>query len=174
MNQIPQIAARIDTAELASIKNQFALRDRVNADRYELDQAQRRAPAIIFDSSASSASLSESTLRGLKYPLELDGSGGLKLSANYERVGEQILEVLQTRIGERVYRPFFGVPEILFETIDEYTLAQTIRSQLLASVPVVSDLEVQVALSEDGGANIAVFYSVEGSEQRMVRYAFSI
>ena len=174
MNELPQIPARIDTTELARIKNQFAIRDRINADRYELDQAERKAPSLIFDSSASSASLSESTLRGLKYPLELDGSGGLKLSSNYDRIGEQILEVLQTRIGERVYRPFFGVPEMLFETIDEYTLAQTIRSQLLASVPVIPNLEVRVSLSEDGGANIAVFYSVEGSEQRMVRYAFTV
>ena len=173
-NNFEQIQARIDSEELAGIKNQFALRDRINADRYELTQAERKSPALVFDSSASQATLSDSTLRGLKYPLELDGAGGLKLSSNYDRIGEQILEVLQTRIGERVYRPFFGVPEILFETIDEYTLAQTIKSQLLASIPLVPNLDVRVSLSEDGGANIAVFYSVEGSEPRLVKYAFSI
>lgn len=173
-NNFEQIPARIDTEELINIKNQFALRDRINADRYELAQAERKAPSLVFDSSASQASLSDATIRGLKYPLELDGAGGLKLSSNYDRIGEQILEVLQTRIGERVYRPFFGVPEMLFETIDEYTLAQTIKSQLLASIPLVPNLDVRVSLSEDGGANIAVFYSVEGSEPRLVKYAFSI
>lgn len=172
--QFPQIASRIDSEELAKIKNQFALRDRVNSDRYELAQTERRNPQILFNESARPGAITQTTLRGLKYPLELDGNGGLKLSANYGRIGEQILEVLETRIGERTYRPFFGLPELLFETIDEYTLAQSIKSQLLSSLPVIPELDVKVSLREDGGANIVVLYSVEGSEQAMVRYSFSV
>lgn len=170
----PQLSARIDTTELAKIKNQFALRERTNSDQYELNQARKKNPTLIFSDPGLSPTLSESSLRGLKYPLELDGKGGLVLSSNYDRVGEMILETLQTRIGERVYRPFFGVPELLFETIDEYSLAQTIRSQLNASIPLSIDLEVKVRLSEDGGATVVVFYSVEGSEPSMVRYSFSV
>lgn len=169
-----EIIARIDTEELTKIKNQFALRDRINADRYELTQLERKNPAILFDSPRSSVTFADATLRGLSYPLELDGNGGLKLSANYDRVGEQILEVLQTRIGERVYRPFFGLPELLFETIDEYTLSQTIKSQLEASLSITPDLKVDVKLSEDGRVYILVFYSVEGTEQQMVKYSFSL
>lgn len=171
MADLPKITARIDTPELQRIKNQLALRDRINADRYEQTQLERKNPSIIF-SNQSSPSLSDATLRGLTYPIELNGKGGLKLSSNYERIGEQILEVLQTRIGERVYRPFFGIPELLFETIDEYSLAQTIKSQVSSSIPPGVELEVKVSLSEDGGANIVVFYSVEGSEPSLVRYAF--
>ena len=169
-----QITARVDTVELSRIKNQLSLRERVNSDRYESNQLERRNPTLIFTDPNVSPSLSESALRGLKYPLELDGRGGLALSSNYDRVGQQILETLQTRIGERVYRPFFGVPEFLFETIDEYSLAQTIRSQLSASIPLSIDLDVRVSLSEDGGATVVVFYSVEGSEPSMVRYSFTI
>ena len=154
---LPQIKKRVDTPELQRIKNQLALRDRINADNYENDQLVRKNPSVIF-SQQSGPSLSQSALRGLKYPLELDGRGGLNLSSNYDRVGEQILEVLQTRIGERVYRPFFGIPELLFETIDEYTLAQTIKSQIISSVAPGVELEVKVSLSEDGGATIVVFY----------------
>jgi len=172
--QFQQITSRIDTEELAKIKNQFSLRERVNSDRYELDQTERRNPQILFDESAKPGAVTQTTLRGLKYPLEMDGRGGLKLSANYDRIGEQILEVLETRIGERAYRPFFGLPELLFETIDEYTLAQSIKSQLLSSIPVLPSVDVKVSLREDGGANIIVFYSVEGSEQAMVRYSFSV
>ena len=160
--------------DLKNIKNQFALRDRINADRYETNQLERRNPRILFDAPTSSVSFADSTLKGLSYPLEVDGAGGLKLSSNYDRIGEQILEVLQTRIGERVYRPFFGLPELLFETIDEYTLSQTIKSQLEGSLAIVPDLKVEVSLLEDGRAFIVVFYSVEGSEQQMVKYSFTL
>lgn len=172
--QFEQITARIDSTELAKIKNEFALRDRINADRYELTQSERKNPQLLFNDTSSPASITQTTMQGLKYPLELDGRGGLKFSANYDRIGEQILEILDTRIGERVYRPFFGVPELLFETIDEYTLAQSLKSQLLGFLPVVTELDVKVSLSESGDANIVVFYSVEGSEPAMVRYSFSL
>lgn len=174
MQQFPQITSRIDSEELAKIKNQFALRDRINSDRYELTQIERKNPQILFNETTKPGAITQSTMRGLKYPLELDGKGGLKLSANYDRIGEQILEVLETRIGERAYRPFFGLQEMMFEAIDEYTLAQSIKSQLLSALPVVPELDVKVSLREDGGANIVVFYSVEGSEQAMVRYSFSL
>jgi phage baseplate assembly protein W len=172
--QFPQIAARIDSTELAKIKNQFALREITNADRYELAQTERRNPQVLFDETSSPSSVTQTTMQGLKYPLELDGNGGLKLSANYDRIGEQILEILDTRIGERVYRPYFGIPELLFETIDEYTLAQSLRSQLLGFLPVVTELDVKVSLSESGDAQIVVFYSVEGSEPAMVKYSFAL
>lgn len=172
--QFPQIAARIDSTELAKIKNQFSLRDITNAERYELTQTERKNPQLIFNETSSPGAITQTTMQGLKYPLELDGNGGLKLSANYDRVGEQILEGLDTRIGERVYRPFFGIPELLFETIDEYTLAQSIKSQLLGFLPVVSELDVKISLSESGDASIVVFYSVEGSEPAMVKYSFAL
>jgi phage baseplate assembly protein W len=174
INQFPQIRSRIDTEDLTRIKNQLALRERVNSDRYELNQTERKNPVVLFDETSSPTLVTQSTLQGLKYPLELDGRGGLKLSANYDRVGQAILEILETRIGERVYRPFFGIPELLFESIDEYVLAQSLKSQLLGFLPVVSDLNVRVSLDEDGEANIVVFYSVEGSEPAMVRYSFSL
>ena len=170
----PEITSRIDTVELTEIKNRFALRDRINADRYELTQTERRNPTVLFDQASTPQALTQTTLQGLKYPLELDGDGGLKLSSNYDRIGEQILELLETRIGERIYRPFLGTPELLFESIDEYALAQTLRSQLRAFLPTVTELDVRVTLREDGNANIVVFYSVEGSEPAMVKYSYSI
>jgi phage baseplate assembly protein W len=174
MNDFSQIASRIDSVELAAIKNQFSLRDRINSDRYEQNQYEQRNPAIIFDRFSKPSQLTQSTLLGLKYPLELDGQGGLKLSSGYDRVGEQILEVLETRLGERVYRPFFGIPEMLFESIDEYALALDIQSQLTAFIPILQSVDVRVSLSEDGSAQLFVFYSVEGSESSMVKYSFSL
>lgn len=167
----PIIPKRLDTEELARIKDQLSYRERVNSELYESQQLERKNPVIIF-SDDSKPALSENTLVGLKYPLELDGKGGLVLSRNYDRIGEQILEVLETRVGERAYRPFFGLPELLFETIDEYSLAQTIKSQILSAIPPDVDLEVKVSLSEDGGARIVVFYSVENAAQSIVKYSF--
>jgi hypothetical protein len=39
--QFDQITARIDSKQLSEIKNNFALRDRINSDRYELTQTER-------------------------------------------------------------------------------------------------------------------------------------
>lgn len=174
MQELPRIISRVDSEELSQIKNKFALRDRINSDRYELNQAEKRNPTLLLDETSTPSSLTQSALQGLKYPLELDGKGGIKLSSNYDRIGEAIREVLDTRIGERVYRPFFGTPEFLFEAIDEYVLAQSLRSRLLSSLPFLSTLSVNVALREDGTANIAVLYSVEGSESAIIRYSFSL
>jgi hypothetical protein len=78
MIDLPQITSRVDTSDLQNIKNQLALRDRINADRYENNQLERRNPSVIF-SEQSGLSLADTALRGLKYPLELNGKGGLKL-----------------------------------------------------------------------------------------------
>ena len=45
MIDLPQITSRIDTPELQNIKNQLALRDRINADNYENIQLERRNPS---------------------------------------------------------------------------------------------------------------------------------
>lgn len=174
MSQFSEISSRIDTIELSRIKNQFALRDRINSDQYEIIQREKQNPSVFFNAFSKPSDLSQSTMRGLKYPLELDGKGGLLLSSGYDRIGQQIIEVLETRLGERVSRPFFGIPEVLFESIDEYAMAQTIKSQLSAFLPEVPEIEVRVTVSEDGGAQVIVFYSVEGSESSMVKYSFSL
>ena len=174
MFDFPQIPQRIDSKELTSIKNRFSLRERINSDLYEQNQYERRNPVVLFDELSTPPQLTQSTLRGLKYPLELDGKGGLKLSYGYDRIGEQILEVLETRLGERAYRPFFGIPEVLFESIDEYALALNIQSQLTAFIPILRDVDVKVSIFENGGVQLIVFYSVEGSESSMVKYSFSL
>lgn len=168
------IQPRIDTEELRKIKESFQLKNRVNADRYELDKASKENPTVLFNAGSTREQFtSGQTLQGLKYPLELDGNGGLKISSNYDRIEEQILEVLQTRIGERVFRPFFGLPELIFETIDEGILSQSIKSQILASLPIEPELEVIIELSEYGNAVIYVWYSIGGSDRSLVKYSFA-
>jgi hypothetical protein len=165
---------RIDTAELSRIKNNFRLRDRSNADRYEELRRERANPQVLFDRLATPESLGRNTLRGLSYPLALDGNGGLKLSYGIERVGQAIQEVFETRIGERIGSPFMGVRELLFETISEEVEAQSIKRQLLAAIPYLRDenLSVSLSLSEDGTCYIVAKYAVEGLSDVLVRYNF--
>jgi hypothetical protein len=167
---------RIDTPELQSIKNNFAYSSRNNAELYEINQLQKKNPNVVFTqaNSARAEQLSSQTLLGLTYPIRLDGAGGLALSNNYDRIEQQILEVLETRIGERVYRPFFGLPELIFETIDEYTLAQSIKAQLQASLPIVPELSVVVKIGEDGSSDLYVWYAVGGLQAQLVKYTFRV
>ena len=109
INSITTYPNRIDSAELSRIKNNFQLRDRSNSDNSISIQRERRNPVVVFDNLSTPSSLEQNTLRGLSYPLSVDGNGGLKLSFGIERIGQAIQEVLETRVGERVANPYMGI-----------------------------------------------------------------
>jgi hypothetical protein len=156
---------RIDTPELSRIKNNFALRDRINSENRDLILREKRNPQLYFDSSSTNSSLNENTLRGLSYPLQLNGQGGLSTSYGYDRIGEAIQEVLETRIGERIGTPSLGIRELLFDTLTEDGEAQTIKRQILAAVPYLEEdtLNVSVSLGEGGTCYITVRYAIPGT-----------
>jgi hypothetical protein len=156
---------RIDTPELVRIKNNFALRDRVNFENREELLREKRNPRLYFDSASTNSSLGENTLRGLSYPLKLDGQGGLSVSYGYDRIGQAIQEVLETRIGERIGSPSLGIRELLFDTLTEDGEAQTIKRQILAAVPYLEEdtLNVSVSLGEGGTCYITVRYAIPGT-----------
>lgn len=174
MAEFPPLPSRIDNEELQLIKNEFALRDRTNAEFYENNQRDRQNPQLIFNELTNNARLSQSTLSGLTYPLRLNGKGGISTSYGYDRIRQQIIEILDTRLGERVYRPFFGTPELIFETINEEVLAQSLKKQIEESIKFDLELAVVVKITEDGKATIFVSYSDEGTIPQMVKYSFSV
>ena len=157
------IRNRIDTPELDRIKNKFALRDRLNME----NRGSRQNPELFFDSSSTNSSLQNNTLRGLTYPLQLDGNGGISTSYGYDRIGQAIQEVLETRIGERVGSPFLGTRELLFETLSEDIEEQNIKKQILSAVPYLSEesLNVSLSIGEEGTCYITVRYAVDSGEQ---------
>lgn len=57
---------------------------------------------------------------GLSFPLQSNVQGGLKLSAEAQKVKESIWLILRTDLGERVYRPDFGcrLSELAFAPIN--------------------------------------------------------
>lgn len=167
---------RIDTAELARIKNKFSLRDRANSENSEALKDERGNPLVQFNNLSTPETLGKGVLRGLSYPLSLDGRGGLSISSGYDRIAQAITEVFETRIGERIGNPYFGVSELLFETISEEVEAQSIRRQILNAIPYLSEerLAVRVSLGEDGTCYVLAAYSVEGGESVVVRYNYRI
>ncbi len=176
VNTINTYPNRVDTDELVDIKNKFALRDRSNSDNSDALGRENRNPSVVFDRLTTPESLQKNTLRGLSYPLEIDGNGGLKISYGIERIGQAIKEVLETRVGERVVNPYMGVRELLFETISEDVEAQSILRQLLSAIPYLADdnLSVSLSLAEDGTCYVVVRYSVEGLKDVLVRYNYQL
>lgn len=61
---------------------------------------------------------------GLSFPLQSNVQGGLKLSAEAQKVKESIWLILRTDLGERVYRPDFGcrLSELAFAPLNNDTL----------------------------------------------------
>lgn len=164
--------SQIDTEELQRIKSNFQIADNIRSERSEEIKRSRTNPQIVRSGKmASDGKYGANSLRGLSYPLQLDGNGGLKTSSNYSRLSEQIIEILDTKVGERVYRQFFGLPELVFETISEDVLAQVIKKQIQEAVPFDIELDVSVSITEDGTAVIYVGYSLEGSGRYIIKYS---
>lgn len=174
VNTITTRTNRIETDEITSIRSKFLLRDRSNYDNSEAIRQERSEPIITFNRLSTPSSLERNTLRGLSYPLEVDGSGGLKISSGIDRIGQAIQEVFETRIGERVANPFMGIRELMFETISEDAEAQSIKRQLLSAIPYLrpENLSVSLSLDESGTCYIICRYSVEGISEVLIRYNF--
>lgn len=124
-------------------------------------------PNIINDSNKYTGGV----VTGLTYPLEIS-NGSLSISNNADRIYQQIQEVLETRLGERIMRQFFGVPDLVFESFSEELLRNTIVKQIKESLS-VSDIEfdVNITLAEAGTAVIYVRWKLNGIvDPRVIRY----
>ncbi len=170
--QFPSYPSQIDSEELKGIKQNFQIADNLRAEQSAGLKRSRENPEIIRSGKISTDSKYGSrSIKGLSYPLELNGAGGLKTSENFSRLSEQIREVLDTKVGERVYRQFFGLPELVFETISEAVLSQIIKKQILEALPFDLELDVSVEIDEDGRSVIYVGYSLEQSGRYIIKYS---
>jgi len=165
---------RADSDELRRITSKFQVADNERSEFFELRNENRKKPVVSPSGIISQDDkFASSSISGLTYPLKLNGNGGLQTSSNFTRLSEQIKEILETKVGERVYRQFFGLPELIFETISEDVLASLIKKQLLESIPFEVDLEVDVGIDEVGTANIFVRYSLERAGSFIVKHSVS-
>jgi uncharacterized protein len=62
--------------------------------------------------------------QGIAFPLQMNVQGQLQISSQIQNLEESIRIILQTDLGERVYRPEFGsrLSELLFAPMNTQTL----------------------------------------------------
>jgi phage baseplate assembly protein W len=111
--------------------------------------------------------------RGWKYPVALDGKGGIALAGHEEDIREAIRIILGTAPGERVMRPEFGcgIHEYVFSVVNATTLRlveNRVREALVRWEPRIDLVGVR---AEAGGAGegtllVHVDYRVRASNTR--------
>ena len=103
---------------------------------------------------------------GLSFPLQNNVQGGLKLSAEAQKVKESIWLILRTDLGERVYRPDFGcrLSELTFAPLNNDTLLR-IRLYVLEALqiwePRIEVDEVRADSDTAGRVDIIVNYRLK-------------
>lgn len=61
---------------------------------------------------------------GWRFPIEVDGRGGIRLARGQQEIEEAIFLILSTPIGQRLMRPTFGsrIHELVFAPINASTM----------------------------------------------------
>jgi len=122
------------------------------------------------------------TGRGLAYPMGVDHTGQIALSAGDDVISESIRLILGTSPGERPMRPDFGCPihEHVFEPADATTeglVAFEVESSLRRWEPRIEIHDVRVSTADDPPSllYIEVQYSVrDTNDRRNLVYPFYV
>ena len=108
--------------------------------------------------------------RGIGFPLDVDGGGGLKTSAYEENIEECIRIILGTAPGERIYRPRFGcqIHDYVFAPNNAHTrnlVAFHAREAIAKWEPRIRDLEVECFPDPEGESTVLlqIRYSVRAT-----------
>jgi phage baseplate assembly protein W len=90
----------------------------------------------------------------LDYPIRADRRGTLATTADIGRIVEQsIIAIIETRQGERVMLPDYGVPDLVFSVMDSgfvARLAYFVERQILRYEPLVATVSVDFGQFEEG------------------------
>ena len=112
-------------------------------------------------------------IRGVSYPLKIV-NGNLSLSTDIDLVKESIFSVLETRPFERIMRPAYGTPDMVFDAISshEYVLHQ-IRMSLETQIEDVS-FDVSGEIEDTGEMNVTVEWSIDNIPQPPIEYKLQV
>ena len=118
--------------------------------------------------------------RGWRFPLAVDGSGGMSMIGGEKDIEESIKIVLSTPKGERMMRPEFGssIHEFVFAPNDATTaglLAYHVREALLRWEPRIEIIEIDVQPDpvERSHVRINIAYLVKATnDKRNLVYPF--
>jgi phage baseplate assembly protein W len=96
------------------------------------------------------------TLQGswLSHPIQADQRGSLQTSANRaEMIAQSIANIVETRQGERVMVPDYGIPDFVFDAIDvgfTARLGYFIEQQVKRYEPLVDKIKVMPGSLKNG------------------------
>lgn len=105
------------------------------------------------------------SIRGLKYPLELE-NGGLKVVSGDELTASWIRHVITTEKFELIMRPTYGVNNELFEPLAEGEVKLRYLTELEKRIP-GTKFQVDVELQAEN--NVLVSVGWEGSDGNLLR-----
>lgn len=102
----------------------------------------------------------------LSFPFRADVRGSTATTAERAQIiSEAIADVLETRQGERVMMPDYGIPDFVFAVQDfsfAPRLAFYLEEQILRYVPLVKTVTVRAETDEQGRAIVSLQYTEVG------------
>jgi phage baseplate assembly protein W len=111
--------------------------------------------------------------RGFSWPMSVDHTGAIKLTAGVEDLDRSIRIVLMTAPGERVMRPQFGcrIWDLLFEPVTPNLLgliAEAVRAALAQWEPRIEVQDVKPMIDDDENAlvRVEISYIVRATNDR--------
>lgn len=103
----------------------------------------------------------------IDFPFRVDTRGTVVTTAKRDEVITQaIADIIETRRGERVMMPDYGIPDMVFAVQNfsfAHRLAFVLEEQIKAYVPLVRTVVVKTATDEDGRATVEIKYTEVGS-----------
>lgn len=101
------------------------------------------------------------------FPFRADNRGSLAtISDKWSIIVEAIADILETRQGERVMLPDYGLPDFVFSVQDfsfAARLAFHLEEQIVKYVPLVQSVQVKSSTDEEGRAIVELSYAEVGS-----------
>ena len=100
------------------------------------------------------------------FPFRADQRGTTATIANRgDIIAQAIADIIETRQGERVMMPDYGIPDFVFAVQDfsfAPRLAVYLEEQILRYVPLVKSVKVKAATDNDGRAVVTLQYTEVG------------
>jgi phage baseplate assembly protein W len=108
---------------------------------------------------------------GVLYPLQVDG-GNLAIASDADLVASQIRSMLETEPLENPMRPGYGIPNRLFDSLNDNSLITGIQERLTAEIPLASFV-VTGEIWDDGAALVEVAWRYQGEAQEPIQLRIS-
>lgn len=102
----------------------------------------------------------------IDFPFRADVRGTMATTASRsEIIAQAIADVVETRQGERVMMPDYGIPDFVFAVQDigfAARVAYHIEQQVIRYVPLVKSISVKAETDESGRAIVSLRYTEVG------------